>query len=403
MKKIFLALFALCCATQITGSSENIVPKSNDSEYRERISPIAKSCSSEYFDISHKDRIPAQHGIPTLHEIAFKKLEPRVIEVITDLINHKYDDEHDKQNKRNYIDRVAHYDSYLLLSKFINAPIESNGVRLLHAASKANNPEITQYLLDNGALVKKQSNCNQTPLHYAAWNNADRAIPLLITHGADVNQQDDHGWTPLRYAAYQNADKAIPILITAGALVNQPNNYGSTPLHYAADQNADKAIPLLIDAGALVNLQSNDGFTPLHCAAYQNADKAIPLLIDAGALVNQPNNYGYTPLHYAAYQNADKAISLLITAGALVNQQNDFGKTPLHYAADQNADKAITVLITAGADTTIQNNCSRTARMLTNNPATLQIFDQAVAARQLKQQPATKSTSTWSWFYRSQK
>ncbi|MDP3787991.1 MAG: ankyrin repeat domain-containing protein [Candidatus Chromulinivorax sp.] len=291
MKKIMLVLLALCYAIQTRCSTENIVPKSHDSEYRNRIGQIAKSCSSEHFNISHKDRIPAQHGIPTLHEIAFQKLGPVIIEAITDLIFNNYDDEHDKQNKRNYIDRVAHYDSYLLLSKFINAPIKDNGVRLLHTASKTNNPEITQYLLD---------------------------------------------------------------------------------------------------AGAHINLQSNMGGTPLHYAASQNADKVIPLLITAGALVNQPNNYGGTPLHCAASQNADKVIPLLITTGALVNQQNGFGNTPLHDAVLNNSGEAITLLINADADITIQNQNIKTPRMNTNNPATLKIFDQAIAARPLKQKSATK-------------
>ncbi|MDP3787992.1 MAG: ankyrin repeat domain-containing protein [Candidatus Chromulinivorax sp.] len=325
MKKLFLALLALCCAIQTHCSTENvvpnenIVPKSHDSEYRERISLIAKSCSSE-------------HGIPTLHEMAFKKLEPAITEAITDLIDNKYDDERDKQNKRNYIDRVAHYDSYLLLSKFINAPIESNGVRLLHQASASNNSEITQYLLDNGALVNQQDDDRDTPLHYAANHNADKAIPILITHGADVNQQDDHGWTPLRLAAYQNADKAIPLLITAGANVNQ---------------------------------QDNDSWTPLHRATWNNADKAILLLITAGALVNQQDNDGWTPLHHAVLYDADKAILLLIEAGA---------------------------------DITIQNRNHETPRMLTNNPATLKIFDQAIAARPLKQKSAIKIQAVYRGF-----
>ncbi|MDP3787993.1 MAG: ankyrin repeat domain-containing protein, partial [Candidatus Chromulinivorax sp.] len=291
MNKIMLVLLTLCCAIQTMCSTENIEPKSDDSEYRERIGQIAKSCSSEHFNISHKDRIPAQHGIPTLHEIAFKKLEPAITEVIHDLIFNKYDDERDKQNKRNYIDRVAHYDSYLLLSKFINAPTNDFNTRLLHTASLANNPEITQYLLDTGALPNQQNNAGETPLYYAAINNSDKVIPLLIT------------------------------------------------------------------AGALVNLQSNSGDTPLHYTAYQNADKVIPLLITDGALVNQQNNCGDTPLHYAIWRNADKAIPLLIDAGA---------------------------------DITIQNQNIKTPRMNTNNPATLQIFDQAVATRPLKQKYATK-------------
>ncbi|MDP3787990.1 MAG: ankyrin repeat domain-containing protein, partial [Candidatus Chromulinivorax sp.] len=257
MNKIMLVLLTLCCAIQTMCSTENIEPKSDDSEYRERIGQIAKSCSSEHCNMPHEDRIPAQHGIPTLHEIAFKKLEPRVIEAITDLIKNKYDDENDKQNKLDFIKLIAAHSPHAL-GKFINAPINKRNSRLLHIASNENNSEVTQY---------------------------------LITAGADTNQQ---------------------------------------------------------------------------------------------------NNFFITPLHYAATRNCYKAISLLIAAGANVNQQDFFIYTPLHHAVLNNSYETITVLIDAGANETIQNFSNKTPRMCTNNPTTLQIFDQAIAARPLKQKSATK-------------
>ncbi|MDP3788599.1 MAG: ankyrin repeat domain-containing protein [Candidatus Chromulinivorax sp.] len=229
MKNYFLALLALCCAIQTTCSDKKFMTELYRAEYTEHISQIAQSCSSEHFNIPHKNRIPAQHGIPTLHEIAFKKLEPIVKKAITDLIFNKYDDERDKQNKLDYIDRVAHYDSYLLLSKFINAPIERNGVRLLHQASASNNSEITQYLLDRGANVNHQNDDRNTPLHFAAWNNADKAISLLITAGALVNQPNNFGSTPLHYAVLNNSHEVITVLIEAGADITIQNSYNKTP------------------------------------------------------------------------------------------------------------------------------------------------------------------------------
>ncbi|MDP3788601.1 MAG: ankyrin repeat domain-containing protein [Candidatus Chromulinivorax sp.] len=195
MKNYFLVLFALCCATQTMCSTENIVPKSHDSEDRERTSLIKQSCSSEHFNISHKYRIPAQHGIPTLHEMAFKKLEPTITEAITDLIDNKYDDERDKQNKLGFIELIAEHSPHVL-NKFINAPTNDFNTRLLYNAVRANNPEITQYLLDAGALVNQQNNDGTTPLHYAAYESADKAIPLLIDAGADITIRNQADFTP---------------------------------------------------------------------------------------------------------------------------------------------------------------------------------------------------------------
>lgn len=175
MKKLLLALCVLSISMQTHCSVQNT----------ENISLIAQSCSSEHFNIPHKNRIPAQHGIPTLHEIAFKKLKPTVKNAIADLINHKYDDEHDKQNKFNFIEAIAAHCPHVL-GRYINAPIDIYNNILLHSASKANNPEMTQYLLNAGANVNQQNDTHWTPLHLAAHNNAHKAIPLLIGAGADI-------------------------------------------------------------------------------------------------------------------------------------------------------------------------------------------------------------------------
>ncbi|MDP3788602.1 MAG: ankyrin repeat domain-containing protein [Candidatus Chromulinivorax sp.] len=227
MKNYFLVLFALCCATQTMCSTENIVPKSHDSEDRERTSLIKQSCSSKYFNIPHKDRIPAQHGIPTLHEIAFKKLEPAITETIS---YNLYDKKDDKQRKIDFAELIAAHSPHALKA-FINTPRNSSDrTTWLEYSTLLGKPlEIIIYLLKAGADPNSQGNQGPTPLHRAAQSNCYTAIPLLIASGANVNGQDKYKQTPLYDAVLNNSGEAIALLINAGADVNQQDVFGKSP------------------------------------------------------------------------------------------------------------------------------------------------------------------------------
>ncbi|MDP3788600.1 MAG: ankyrin repeat domain-containing protein [Candidatus Chromulinivorax sp.] len=278
MNKIMLVLLTLCCAIQTMCSTENIVPKSHDSEYRERIGQIAKSCSSEHFNISHKDRIPAQHGIPTLHEMAFQKLVPAIIEAITCL-------PYNEQNKSDY----------------------------------KNSDQVT-----TTSSLPALSNDEQRRIDFAKW-----IIQYSSPHALQT-------------------------------LINTPISWLCTVA------------------------------TPLEHSTFFDQPELTRYLLDAGADVNKTGDEKRTALHCAAKRNRYKAISLLIAAGAYINLQDSSSNTPLHLAVLENSGEAITLLIATGADTTIQNIDGKTPRMCTYNPTTLQIFDQAIAARPLKQKSATK-------------
>ncbi len=256
--------------------------------------------------------------------------------------------------------------------------MDTDGLTDLHYAAAANMPELVKFLLDAGAKInariyedgeslaeisKKQlweltktndfdkfGRVHETPLHFAAWNNASKAAELLITRGANVNAKQKNGAAPLHFAAGNNAHEVAELLIARGADLNAKNNDGETPLHSAAFQNAREAVELLITRGADVNAKDNNGKTSLHYAAFQNAREACGILIARGANVNAKDNGGGTPLHSAASHNAREAAELLVARGANVNAKDNGGGTPLHSAAFQNAREAVELLIDHGAD-----------------------------------------------------
>ena len=85
-------------------------------------------------------------------------------------------------------------------------------------------------MLENGAKILA-SKFGNTPLHYAAFNNAAEFAKLLLAYGAEVNEANNDGWTPLRYAVnygagrygavrYSEPTELVQLLIDNGADVN---------------------------------------------------------------------------------------------------------------------------------------------------------------------------------------
>jgi len=90
----------------------------------------------------------------------------------------------------------------------------------------------------------------------------------LIALGADVNAADKNGWTPLHFAAQENAAKAVELLLRAGASVDVPDKQGNTALFRAVSsfRGDGTTIQLLRQHGADPYLANNHGNSPVSSA-----------------------------------------------------------------------------------------------------------------------------------------
>lgn len=70
----------------------------------------------------------------------------------------------------------------------------------------------------------------------------------------------------MHWAAYQNNEKAVLFLLRLGATLDAPDKGGKTPLHWACARAAWKACAALVDAGACVTAIDDDGETPVMVA-----------------------------------------------------------------------------------------------------------------------------------------
>jgi Fem-1 family protein b len=61
--------------------------------------------------------------------------------------------------------------------------------------------DVVEFLLQNGANVNAQANCQATALHYSSECGHLDICNLLIDHGADVNIKNEYGMTPFIQAA----------------------------------------------------------------------------------------------------------------------------------------------------------------------------------------------------------
>jgi hypothetical protein len=67
----------------------------------------------------------------------------------------------------------------------------------LHSASSNNHPSTVKLLIDRGASINKQSECNgNTPLHTAASNGYFEVVKVLVDSGADKTILNNENKTP---------------------------------------------------------------------------------------------------------------------------------------------------------------------------------------------------------------
>ncbi|XP_034408331.1 transient receptor potential cation channel subfamily V member 5 [Cyclopterus lumpus] len=103
------------------------------------------------------------------------------------------------------------------------------GVTALHVASALDYQDMVQFLLDRKGLSDLEALTfldQQSPLHYAAKNDAVSSIRLLLQIGASINCTDYKGRTPLQLAANMERSEAAQVLLELGAEAGKMDSDG---------------------------------------------------------------------------------------------------------------------------------------------------------------------------------
>ncbi|XP_070834208.1 transient receptor potential channel pyrexia [Chaetodon trifascialis] len=101
------------------------------------------------------------------------------------------------------------------------------GVTALHVASALDYQDMVQFLLDRKGLYEARTLLDQqTPLHYAAKNEAVGSIRLLLQAGASISSTDYKHRTPLQLAANHERSEAARVLLELGAEAGMKDSDG---------------------------------------------------------------------------------------------------------------------------------------------------------------------------------
>ena len=272
--------------------------------------------------------------------------------------------------------------------------MESLGETPLILASRFNDEDVVEFLVERGASLEMCDALGCTPFHHAAEGGKLRNMLRLIELGADVFKLNFQGYSAFHLAVASGRTEALPLLIEHGVDVNEAttcrttdsSSTSYTPLMLAAGKGHVESIHLLLNYGGELNKGNEIGWLPLHSAAAgDHADvvkfliekgrnwNALPvthhgttvlhlvtrldlvrLLVEEGADIRARDNRHKTPLHAAEKGQAD-TVSYLLNQGADINSRDEDGLIALYYALKEGQASTAKVLIDKGSDSMLTN------------------------------------------------
>ncbi|CAG9982215.1 unnamed protein product [Clonostachys byssicola] len=161
----------------------------------------------------------------------------------------------------------------LELGADVNGPDEQVETTL-HYGLKSGDKDVVQFLLDNGALVKRGSNL----IWHAIKHDLDEYVPVLVEKEVDLNQEYQNQ-SPLALAFSSGKHSLVQYLLSQGATFST----GSAELaRELATKGSLDDLKFLLDHGLDPNSKRGN-YVSLLAAACANADLAVlKLLIDTG-------------------------------------------------------------------------------------------------------------------------
>ena len=167
-----------------------------------------------------------------------------------------------------------------LLKDFINVK-NDKGVTAIHFASFRGNVQILKLLTDNGADIYAKANRDLNVIHYAGQGNRPNSLMffyLIFKKNNDyrlITEQDSGGSTPLHWAAYSNAEDVLLYLINLNIFDNEREKkefidktdlHKFTALHLSVIGKSIRIVMKLLQNGASSDIKNDKEQTPLDLA-----------------------------------------------------------------------------------------------------------------------------------------
>ncbi|XP_040906231.1 transient receptor potential channel pyrexia [Toxotes jaculatrix] len=134
------------------------------------------------------------------------------------------------------------------------------GQTVLHEISRAWSVDVMRFFLDRGSDLLRPDHFGVTALHVASALDYQDMVRFLLDQNADPEAQtllDQQ--TPLHYAAKNDAVGSIRLLLQAGASISCTDYKRRTPLQLAANLERSEAARVLLELGAEAGMKDSDG------------------------------------------------------------------------------------------------------------------------------------------------
>ena len=162
-----------------------------------------------------------------------------------------------KQNQaQNHTDNI--------LSSLFAYDLEQN----IFVAAKKGKLTALKYLIeDKGIDVNKQAEKNyddeiiykgDTALLVASKKDNFEVVQYLVEKGANIEAKNIDQWTPLHFASRKGSLPIVQYLIEKGANIEGKDNEQKTPLYISFERNNTTIVEYLIEKGARYDIQDYD-------------------------------------------------------------------------------------------------------------------------------------------------
>ena len=173
------------------------------------------------------------------------------------------------------------------------------GTTAIHFAAFKGDVKIIKLLIENGADIYIKTNRNLNIFHYSAQGNRSTSLMYFylkyyfLAKEKDPNiislikAQDSGGSTPLHWAAYSNAEDILLYLINLKifadenerkSFINQTDKQGFTALHLSVSSKSKRIVMQLLQSGANPEIADKKGNTPLQIAINKKLEEIEDIL-----------------------------------------------------------------------------------------------------------------------------
>ncbi len=214
--------------------------------------------------------------------------------------------------------------------------------RMAFVSARNPDPEVFDYLLNQGSDPSEGNDFGYTPLILAALNNHHHLIRRYLARGDDATVRDVDGETALSLAIEKRHEESVAVLREFHV---EEGDYSAldpeAAMLKAAEEGSIGSILNLRDAGVPINCCDGAGNSALMIAVRAGHQGVVRSLYHLGADINHLNRAGETALALAKASDSSDIVNTLQEFGALDAATGELGKLsamfggiPIYNAAD---------------------------------------------------------------------